>query len=176
MMIKSSKKRNISEIGSECERKFQEWLDNNFISFIRVDQEPQTYARQFRGHVKRPDYKIIITDIGNIFVDAKSREMYSNFATFVIDESDIVMLSNFQKDCNTPVWLALSSKSFAYKTWFWISINDILLKLKPRLSSKSNDSFFAIPVDKCKLLGSNDGLNRLIEKHEISTPAFRNSM
>ena len=73
--------------GEEAEAKFQEWLDKNNIPYLYIQQDKEKFASFFKTGFKRPDFIILIPNIGLILVDVKYRvisEKYKDIAIHII--------------------------------------------------------------------------------------------
>ena len=63
--------------GSEAEIKFREWLDRDNIPYLYLQQDTQTLSIAFKKYFsgKRPDFLILIPNLGFIFVDVKYKKL-----------------------------------------------------------------------------------------------------
>ncbi len=63
---------NLREKERLAENKFKEWLNEKEIPFWYIHQEPDTFSNVFRKeNVKRPDFIILIPNIGFILTDVE---------------------------------------------------------------------------------------------------------
>lgn len=156
------------EIGRETELKFQEWLDSHNIPYLYFQQDTETFSSAFKGYFggKRPDFMILIPNLGFILVDVKHKNMSETYKSFPIDSQETRKYSGLQRKFNLPIWYVLSNEKVDYKTWYWIPISKVLEEGKnPRFKSgKSNMDFFAIPTTQFIQISLDDSLDRLFSK------------
>jgi len=70
-----------------CEKKFQEWLDEKKYPYIFIDQSKDTFPTLFRNiETKRPDFLLVLQQIGMIAVDVKERTINPTYEDFTLDE------------------------------------------------------------------------------------------
>jgi len=77
----------------------------------------------------------------------------------VLDE-EIKKFTSFQRVFRIPVWVAISNWSCAYRTWYWISLSEILEKI-PVSNSEKFGEFRAIDIKDCITVGWEDGFDKL---------------
>lgn len=154
--------------GNEVELKFKEWLDKHKIPYLYIQQDTETFSLSFKQFFggKRPDFMILLPNLGFIFVDVKYRKIYKNYKTFPLDSLEATKYSSLQRKFNLPIWYVLSNEDVDYKTWFWIPVSKVLEEGRnPRFrSAKSNMDFFALPVKEFIQVASDDSLDRLFSK------------
>ena len=78
------------EKGFEAETRFREWLEKNNIPYIYLQQDTQTISSAFKKYFsgKRPDFLILIPNLGFIFVDVKYKKLNPNYKTYPIDSEE----------------------------------------------------------------------------------------
>lgn len=154
--------------GNEVELKFKEWLDRHKIPYLYIQQDTETFSLSFKKFFggKRPDFMILLPNLGFILVDVKYRRIYKEYKTFTLDSLESTKYSSLQRKFNLPIWYVLSNEDVDFKTWFWIPVSKVLEEGRnPRFrSSKSNMDFFAIPVKEFIQIASDDSLDRLFSK------------
>jgi|SRR3989344_1427589 len=154
--------------GSEVEAKFKEWLDSHKIPYLYIQQDTETFSPSLKEYFngKRPDFMILLPNLGFIFVDVKYKKINETFKTFPLDSLETTKYSGLQRKFNLQMWYVLSNENFDYKTWFWIPVSKVLEEGKnPRFKSgKSEMDFFAIPVKDFIQVASDDSLDRLFSK------------
>jgi len=149
---------------NECENKFQEWLDHKKLPYLFIEQSPESFATFFRNITKRPDYLIVLPSIVLIAVDTKERKLHESYENYILDEKEeIIKLTSFQRIFRIPVWFAISNKESAYRTWYWISLTEILEKVPTKKSKKSGERFRAINIKDCITIGWDDGFEKLFK-------------
>ena len=160
-------KENIAK-GEEAEIKFKQWLDKHNIPYLYIQQDTETFSSALKRYFgqKRPDFMILLPNLGFFFVDVKYRNINKNYKTFPLDSLEATKYSSLQRKFNLPIWYVLSNEDVDYKTWFWIPVSKVLEERRnPRFrSSKSNMDFFAIPVKEFIQIASDDSLDRLFSK------------
>ncbi|HME53292.1 MAG TPA: hypothetical protein VKM55_13805 [Candidatus Lokiarchaeia archaeon] len=149
-------------IGQQAENRFQDWMDAHQISYVRIDQEPNTLALAFRGIVRRPDFFIHIGSLNaTIAIDVKSRRFDERYENFIVNEDDIQLLRAFQQQFGNPVWLVLSTTAIQHNTWYWIQLDQVISDIKPKTSSVKGNQFRPIRIDQCKTVAIQDGIGRI---------------
>ncbi len=153
--------------GNETEIKFKEWLNKHNIPYLYLQQDTQTLSIAFKKYFsgKRPDFLILIPNLGFIFVDTKYKKINKEYKTYPIDAKETKKYSSIQRKFNLNIWYVLSNEDSDYKTWLWIPISKVFEsgKLK-HTSSKSGEEFYAIPPKEFIQISINDSLDRLFSK------------
>jgi hypothetical protein len=154
--------------GSEAEQKFKEWLDRHNIPYLYIQQDIETFSSAFKGYSggKRPDFMILLPNLGFILVDVKYKKINEVYKTFPLDSFETTKYSSLQRRFNLPIWYVLSNEDFDFKTWFWIPVSRVLEEGKnPQFTSgKTNMDFFAIPIAQFIQIAIDDSLDRLFSK------------
>ena len=150
------------EKGSLAEAEFKKWLEKNNLPYLYIKQDKETFSSIFRNNMKRPDFIILISNLGLIMVDVKHRDINKNQQTFPLDTLETEKFSVLQRNFNIPVWYAISNDNVGYRTWFWIPISKVLeTGVKTFKSTKSHQGFFSISIDQFTQISYNDSLERL---------------
>jgi len=156
------------EKGEQAESKFKEWLDRNNIPYWYVQQDLKTFSPALKKYFgsKRPDFMILLPNLGFMFVDVEYKKLVSDFKKFPLDCEEISRYSNLQRNFNLRVWYALSNEDYDYKTWFWIPVSKVLEvgKIEKFTSTVSGTDFFAIPISDFIQISFDDSLDRLFSK------------
>lgn len=154
--------------GDNAERKFKEWLDKHQIPYWYIQQDINTFSFSLKKYFgsKRPDFMILLPNIGFIFVDVEYKKLSPIYKKFPIDSEETQSYSNLQRNFNLQVWYALSNEDYDYNTWFWIPVSRVLEvgRDDKKVSSKSEMEFFAIPSSEFIQISSDDSLDRLFSK------------
>jgi len=153
--------------GGVAEEKFKEWLDKHEIPYMYINQNPKSFSESFKNQFKgkRPDFIILIPNFGIIFVDVKNRTLNKKYKNFPIDCNETEKYSSFQRKFNMHIWYVISNEHYGYENWLWIPVSKVLeLGIKEKVSSKSGDEFFPIPLDEFIQISQNDSLERLFSK------------
>lgn len=153
--------------GKEAELRFKKWLDKHHIPYLYIQQDTETFSSAFKKYfsAKRPDFMILLPNLGFIFVDVKYKKLNKEYKTYPLDGDETKKYSSLQRKFNLHMWYALSNEDYDYKTWFWIPVSRVLEEGVPkRVSSKSKTDFFAVPPTKFIQISINDSLDRLFSK------------
>jgi len=155
------------EKGNETEIRFKEWLDKNKIPYLYLQQDTQTLSLAFKKYFsgKRPDFLILIPNLGFIFVDTKYKKLNLEYKTYPIDTEETKKYSSIQRKFNLNIWYVLSNEDSDYKTWLWIPISKVFESgTLIHTSNISGEEFYAIPPEEFIQIGFNDSLDRLFSK------------
>jgi len=164
---KEQKIESMKEKGAEAELRFKEWLDKHKIPYLYIQQDIETFSSAFKSYFKgkRPDFMVLIPNLGFIFVDVKNKNINKEFKTYPLDADETKKFSNLQRKFNLNIWYAISNESFDYKTWLWIPVSRVLEEGIPKhVSSKSRTTFFAVLPEKFTQISVDDSLDRLFSK------------
>lgn len=156
------------EKGERAEKEFRKWLDKHNIPYLYIQQDNETFSAAFTKCVgaKRPDFMILLPNLGFIFVDVKYRKVNEIHKSFPLDSLETKKYSSLQRKFNLPIWYVISNDDFDYKTWFWIPTSKVFEegKYTQFTSGKSNMEFFAIPLSNFIQIATDDSLDRLFSK------------
>ena len=153
--------------GTEAEMRFKDWLDNHEIPYLYIQQDTNTFSTAFKNSFrgKRPDFMVLIPNLGFIFVDVKNRKMNEKYKTYPLDADETKKYSSLQRKFNLHIWYAISNEAYDFKTWFWIPVSQVLEEGIPRrVSSKSKTDFYAVNPTKFVQISIDDSLDRLFSK------------
>ncbi|MAG48052.1 hypothetical protein CL617_05590 [archaeon] len=154
--------------GNQAEKKFKEWLDLHNIPYLYIQQDTKTFSPSLNKYFgsKRPDFMILIPNLGFIFIDIKYRKINETYKSFPLDSIETRKYSVLQRKFNLQIWYVLSNNTYGYKTWFWINVSKVLEEGRnPKFTSgKSSMDFFAIPITDFIQIATNDSLDRLFSK------------
>lgn len=157
---------NQDNLDNLAELKFKNWLDKNKISYLYINQNPETFSSVFKDSLKRPDFMILLPHFGFIFVDVKDKKINKEFGTYCIDVEETKRFSSFQRKFNSQIWYVLSNEDFNYKTWLWIPVSKVLeFEKETRTSSKSNEDFFPIKSEEFIQVAEDDSISRIFIKN-----------
>ncbi|MFH1823149.1 MAG: hypothetical protein ABH817_00305 [archaeon] len=154
--------------GKEAEQGFQNWLDKHKIPYLYIQQDVETFSPALKKYfgTKRPDFMLLIPNLGFIFVDVKYKKINDKYKKFPLDSIETKKYSSLQRKFNLPIWYVISNESYDYKTWFWIPVSKVLEegRIPKFVSSKSKEYFFAIPIHEFIQISDDDSLDRLFSK------------
>ena len=153
--------------GIEAEKRFKEWLDKNNIPYLYLKQDLESISpalkNMFSG--KRPDFLILINNLGFIFVDVKYKKINNEYKTYPLDSTETKKYSSLQRKFNLNIWFAISNGDFDYKTWLWIPVSKVLESGTPKHTSNlSKMDFYAVNPNEFIQIADNDSLDRLLSK------------
>lgn len=153
--------------GRETEAKFKQWLDKHNIPYFYIKQDMGSFSNAFRNSFlgKRPDFMILIPNLGFIFVDVKYKKLNKEHKNYPIDSEETKIYSSLQRKFNLHIWYVLSNEEVDFKTWFWIPVSRVLeLGITEHISSKSGMDFFPVPSKDFIQIADDDSLARLFSK------------
>lgn len=147
--------------GKEGEDDLQKWFDDEGMAYVRITQNPETFAKLFRKDVKRPDFLLLIDSIGLIAVDAKSYSCSRDEFTLGI-EQDLEKLLSYSQYFQQHVWLAYRGKE--ENTWYWISVLKAKEVGRKRKRKKDGKEFLALEKKYFAEIKSRDDIGKLCEQ------------
>lgn len=151
------------ELWKKAELRFKEWVNEHSYPYLYIDQNLNTFSTLFKNLTKRPDFLVVISNIGIIAVDIKFREL-SSYQDFILDEEkEISKANSFERIFRIPIWYCFSLKESGFTTFYWISLSEIQEKMPIKISSMTNERFRAISIKNCKTLGWKDNISKLFE-------------
>lgn len=148
-------------VSNNSELRFKEWLENKGYAYLYIDQSIDCFSSLFKGITKRPDFLVVINSIGIIAVDVKERKISDKYESFVIDEEEIQKLLSFERVFRIPLWLAFSVEAVQFRTWYWVSLSEVVEKVSLNTRTKDDKPFRPIPMKMCKTIGWESGLSSL---------------
>lgn len=153
------------EKGKEAEAGFKDWLDKHRIPYLYFHQNQESFASFFKNRQgKRPDFMILIPNVGFILVDVKYRKINPQYKTYPLDSEETKEYSSMQRKFNLNRWYAISNEELGYKTWLWIPNTKVIeLGITEQISSLSKEKFIPVPLNYFKQIADNDSLGRLFE-------------
>jgi|GEM_PF-6038138 len=112
----------------KAEQLFKEYLNKKSIPFYCIDQNRETYSKEFyRKNIQRPDF-IIYTEkqIYHIDVKYRTKKTYGESIEkrYYINHVDLIRLFNFQSKFNAIVWISFINNLESPK-FYYASISDI---------------------------------------------------
>jgi hypothetical protein len=148
--------------GKAAENNFKKWLDNQNIPYLYINQDKNTFSSIFERNLKRPDFMILIPNLGFIMVDVKHRTQNHEHNTFPLDKKETIKFSKLQRIFNLPTWYAISNSDFYYQDWFWIPVSKVLEEgVEEFRSTKSHQLYFSISLKEFIHINKNDSLEKL---------------
>ncbi len=150
----------IQKKGSEGEKEFNKWLNNNNLNYLYIKQDSDSLSTLFKPWVKRPDFLVLIDSIGLIAVDVKNQEYKGGVYTLGY-EHEIRKVIAFERLFRIPVWYSYLNKKGKEITWYWINALKAIEVGKLRRNKKEDIEFFAIKQEEFVEIKSDDDLGKL---------------
>ena len=123
----SKQKSENAKRGVEGEAAFKAWLDAHHFSYVALCQKSENFAAAFSGHVKRPDFLVLLESVGLIAVDVKNYSQshipqYRDSITLEV-ESEVRASIAFERLFRIPLWYAYVDHDGQndQSSWHWIS-------------------------------------------------------
>jgi len=148
------------KIGIEAEKNFANYLNENNIPFIHLDQQnKQLYSKALiNKNSKRPDYIIFLDKVPH-FIDIKAISCYT------INQNELNKLNALENEFLIKVALGIIDKDESKTNKYsFITLENITNYVKLYKEKYSNNYIFNIS----KLLFSNNIVSNKVEKHELS--------
>ena len=141
-----------------AENKFKEWLNNNEIPFWYIHQEPASFSIVFKKEkVKRPDFMILIPNIGFILTDVEYKEPARKYAEFQINVDETYKYCRMQEKYRLNIWYVFSNTKNHFNIWYWIPV----LKVREIGKNKKFGDYFGIPLENFIVVSKNQGIDKL---------------
>ncbi len=150
---------------NKAEEEFKIWLDKNNIPYWYIDQSLESFSPALRRFwSKRPDFMILIPNVGFIFVDVKDKSAAEKYPKFFIDADDVDKYSSMQSIFNIKTWIVISNKNYHYQTWFWMPVSGITKSGFINKSSVSGEDYYSVPSEEFVTVSPSDNLERIFSK------------
>ena len=149
---------------NEGEKEFMEWLNQHSIPFWYIKQDISTFSKAIRAlGTKRPDFMLLIPNMGALLVDVKEKHILEKHGEFPIDKEETLKYSRLERNSNLKVWYAISHKNFGFKTWYWIPTSKVIEigKEKEYKSPLDKNPYYSIPVEEFIQIPSNKSIDTL---------------
>ena len=152
-------KENVAK-GKVGEDKFQNWLDERDVPFIRVDSSRGTMSKALREklHSKRPDFILFIKNIGSVFVDVKNRQIKDG--CFEIEnQDDLEKLAMLEESTPVKMYIVVPNREDDMRTWYWFHAKTLYEKHGKNNTSKR----LKIPFEEHFTTSSNSNFSDIIK-------------
>lgn len=154
-----------NNINNKAEQEYKKWLDKQNIAYLYIDQGISSFSPALKKFfTKRPDFLLLIPNMGFIFVDVKHKEQAKKHNKFFINAEETDKYVNMQRKFNIPVWYVISNDSYHYNTWFWIPATKALESGFHFISKETNKKCLSVPVEAFIQVSSDDTLQRVFSK------------
>lgn len=152
----------IREKEQKAESKFMEWLKSNNVPFWYINQEKDTFSRTLKEKygIKRPDFIILIPNVGFILTDVKHRNI-SEYYTIPVDKKEVEKYNNLQRDFNVQVWFVFSNEKEFFNNWYWIPSSMVSERGEVKIAKKTNEPFYQVSIKDFITVNSRDSIGRL---------------
>jgi hypothetical protein len=157
------------------ESKLNQWLNAIGISYLYINQSPDTFANLFNASLKRPDFLLLLESVGLIAVDAKNRELHYNDKTRQPEyslpfELELKRVMTFERLFRIPVWYAYLSEEPGElgSTWYWISALKALEVGVIKKNGYTQEDFLVIERRHFERVERNEDLGKLYT-HRLSS-------
>lgn len=146
--------------GQEAEDAMNDWLGANNLSYLYVNQSPDTFAPLFKGYVKRPDFLVLLESVGLIAVDVKHYTSRGNTLTLKLEE-EVRRVLAFERIFRIPVWYAYYFPNNGRTLWRWISALKAVEVGDRRMNTGTGEDFIVIDMRHFEEITSNADLGKL---------------
>lgn len=148
-----------------AEEEFRMWLDKNKIPYWYIDQSIDSFSQTFRDlMVKRPDFMILLPNIGFMFVDVKNKARAIKHHKYFIHTREVNKYLRMQRIFNIPIWFVISHGSYNYDKWFWIPTSEIIQSGFIFESKAKNEKVYSIPIASFVEVSTRDSMERIFSK------------
>ena len=98
-------------INNKAELEFKKWLDKHNIPYWYIEQDIENFSPALRDYfTKRPDFLILIPNIGFILVDIKEKEQAEIHEKFFLNAIETDKYVNLQRRFNLQTWYVISNE------------------------------------------------------------------
>jgi hypothetical protein len=150
----------INKKGEIGENKMKDWLDDNKLRYVYINQSPETFSIMFPDKIKRPDFLILIDSIGLIAVDVKNYKRKNDYFTLNY-EKELTKVLAFERHFRMPVWYAYTDTDSHETDWYWISALKAAEVGTMSQNSKNNEIYLKIKTSDFTTISVNEDLGKL---------------
>lgn len=149
----------------KSEQEFRNWLDKHNIPYWYIDQDFNNFSQSLKTFfTKRPDFLILIPNIGFILIDVKYKEQAEKHDKFFLDAIETDKYVNLQRKFNLQTWYVISNEKYHFKTWFWIPAIKALESGFHFISKQTQNKCLSVPISNFIQVSSEDSLERVFSK------------
>jgi len=141
----------IDEKAEEAEQEFRNFMDKINVPYLPIANEMGKFSAALRDILdsKRPDYLLLLGKAGTLPVDVKYRDDERRFPSFTLDCEEVERYLNFSDAFGIDVWFAISNRQMEYRTWYWLSVNDVIeKKFQKKENPLDGKEFYVAPKRK----------------------------
>ena len=148
-----------------AEERFKNWLDKNKIPYWYIDQSIENFSPALKKYfIKRPDFLILLPNIGLIFVDVKDKSQAEKYNKFFLEATEVDKYLGMQRTFNLQTWFVISNKNYHYKTWFWIPLSEVTRSGFVFETKEKKERCYSIPTESFIQVSDTDNLERIFNK------------
>lgn len=150
---------------NKAEQEFQKWLIRHIIAYFSINQSIATFSPALKKYfTKRPDFQILIPNIGYILVDVKDKKQATKHNKFFLNAEETDKYVNLQRKFNLQTWYVISNSDYNYNTWFWIPASKALESGFHFISKETGTKCLSVPIEDFIQVSSDDSLERVFSK------------
>lgn len=168
--------------GLAGEEALNRWFNAVGISYLYINQSPETFSKLFGTNLKRPDFLVLLESIGLIAVDAKNYQIHYNEKSKNLEyslpyEAELKRVMTFERLFRIPVWYAYMGKESGThgQVWHWISALKALEVGKIKKNKTTQEDFLVIELSHFEQIEKNEDLGKLYTHRLPSLKNLRNS-
>lgn len=150
----------LEQKGREGEAALNRWFNKHGLSYLYVNQSPETFAQLFKGALKRPDFLVLLESIGLIAVDVKNYKPGNGTLTLKLEE-EVKRVMTFERVFRLPVWYAYRFEEKTSEVWYWISALKAVEMGEVRTNSKTHEKFLSIALSHFERIEQNADIGKL---------------
>ena len=85
-------------LNNKSEEEFRLWLDKNKIPYWYIDQSIESFSPRLRELMfKRPDFMILLPNVGLMFVDVKNKQRARKYPKFFLKTKEVDQYLRMQR-------------------------------------------------------------------------------
>jgi len=148
-----------------AEAKFKEWLDGNNIPYWYIQQDIDSFSNALKRYMsKRPDFIILIPNVGFVLTDVEYKVPARKYNQFQINAKETYQYINLQKYFNLQVWYVFSNSDQHFNIWYWIPVSTVLEKKVYPKELNTKCEYLSVPLKEFITISENDNLGRLFSE------------
>lgn len=153
--------------GLDGEKNLRAWLDAEGLAHVSICQHPETFAALFAGHVKRPDFLLLLESIGLIAIDVKNQTQSQRPVGYTLTlDVELRRAIAFERLFRIPLWYVYPCEESDQTAWYWISALKALQEGDKRLNADKVE-FLIIALEHFERIVTNADLGKLYT-HRLS--------
>ena len=150
---------------NRAEQEFKNWLDKHNTAYWYIAQDLNNFSPALKKYfTKRPDFAILLPNIGLLFVDIKDKKQAKKHNKFFLNAEETDKYVNLQRNFNLQTWYVISNEDLHFNTWFWIPATKALESGFHFISKETNKKCLSVPVEDFIQVSNDDSLERVFSK------------